>query len=77
MKTMLLSEFKAKCIGVMNEALRTHEPIVVTRRGHPIARIEPLFSEQPERTLGTRDRRMRILGDIVHADFSTDWESVS
>ena len=43
MKTVIISEFKAKCIAILREAQRTREPVVVTRRGKPLARIEPIY----------------------------------
>ena len=74
MKTMVISDFKAKCIAVLKETQRTRKPLIVTRRGHPIARIEPILDKMPERKLGVLKGKMRIKGDIVHADFSADWE---
>ena len=75
MKTMIVSKFKAQCIAVMKEAQRTHESILVTRRGHPLARIEPVYDDPPPRRFGTLKGKMRIKGDIVHADFGDEWES--
>lgn len=77
MKTVILSTFKANCIALLREAQRTSQPIIVTRRGKPLARIEPLHEPSPTRRLGTQRGRMRIKGDIVHADFAADWESGS
>ena len=74
MKTMVISQFKAKCIEVLREAQRTHEPILVTRRGHPLARIEPVYDDAPPRRLGALKGRMRLKGDILQADFSDEWE---
>jgi prevent-host-death family protein len=75
MKTMVISQFKAKCIAVMKEAQRSHEPVLVTWRGHPLARIEPVYDNPAPRRFGTLKKRMRIKGDIVHADFADDWET--
>lgn len=77
MKTIMLSVFKANCIALLREAQKTAEPIVVTRRGQPLARIEPLRQAAPVRRFGKQRGRMRIKGDIVHADFSADWEAGS
>ncbi|MFN7814220.1 MAG: type II toxin-antitoxin system Phd/YefM family antitoxin [Planctomycetia bacterium] len=74
MKTVILSTFKAHCIALLREAQRTSEPIIVTRRGRPLARIEPVREPVPSRRFGRQRGRMRIKGDIVHADFSADWE---
>jgi|694.fasta_scaffold59566_5 prevent-host-death family protein len=75
MKTVILSTFKSHCIALLREAQRTAEPIIVTRRGRPLARIEPVREPVPSRRFGRQRGRMRIKGDIVHADFSADWES--
>ena len=75
MKTVILSTFKAHCIAMLREAQRTSEPIIVTRRGRPLARIEPVSEPTPRRRFGKQRGRMTIKGDIVHADFSTDWEA--
>jgi prevent-host-death family protein len=77
MKTVMLSAFKANCIALLREAQRTAEPIVVTRRGRPLARIEPIREPVPMRRFGRQRGRMKIKGDIVHADFSADWETDS
>lgn len=74
MKTVILSTFKAHCIALLREAQRTSEPIIVTRRGRPLARIEPVREPLPKRRFGRQRGRLRIKGDIVHADFSADWE---
>jgi prevent-host-death family protein len=77
MKTVILSTFKAQCIALLREAQRTAEPIIVTRRGRPLARIEPVREPVPRRRFGKQRGRMQIKGDIVHADFSADWENGS
>lgn len=75
MKTILISEFKAKCIAVLSEAQRTREPVMVMRRGKPPAKIEPVCEDDPpSREFGTMKRSMKIIGDIVETDFSDDWE---
>ena len=77
MTTVILSTFKANCIALLREAQWTAEPIIVTRRGRPLARIEPVREPTPVRRFGKQLGRMRIKGDIVHADFAADWEAAS
>ena len=77
MKTVIISEFKAKCISILKEAQRTREPVVVTRRGKPLARIEPIIEAAPRRQLGALRGRMRIMGDIVRSDSEQDWDMLS
>lgn len=77
MTTLLISDFKAKCIEVLNAVHDKGESVVVTRRGEPLAKIVPL--EEPQSTL----RRLGGLageaverGDLINTDFAGDWESL-
>ena len=73
MKTVLVSEFKAKCIGLLKNVQKTKEPIVVTRRGEPIARVEPIVKPKKGVRLGALKGWMEIKGDIIHSDMEKDW----
>lgn len=74
MKTMLISDFKARCIAALREAQDTGEPLVITRRGQPIARIEPLPATPGERPLGALQGRMKLHTDLVRATSEDEWE---
>jgi len=72
MKTMIISEFKAKCIATLKAVEQSGESVLVTRRGRPIVEIDPV-AEAGGRTLGAQRGAMRILGDIVKSDFAEEW----
>ena len=74
MRTLAVSAFKAQCIAILREAQRSGEPLLVTRRGRPLARIEPISEEASERRLGQFRGRMQIRGDIVNSSSEEDWE---
>lgn len=76
MKTMTISEFKSKCIAVLKEARRSGKALVVTWRGEPIARIEPMRGTRKTRELGVFRGRMTLVGDIVQVDTTNDWEAI-
>lgn len=40
--TVAASEFKAKCLKLLDEVAETGETIVVTKRGKPVARLGPM-----------------------------------
>ena len=40
-ETMKASEFKAKCLALMDEVARTGERIVITKNGEPVAELVP------------------------------------
>jgi prevent-host-death family protein len=70
------SEFRAKCLAILDEVERTGEEIVILKRGRPVARVVPPAIGQenyPQRSLkGT----VKILGDIVGPVISAeDWEA--
>jgi prevent-host-death family protein len=77
MKTMVISDFKAKCTSVLREAQRSGKPLLVTRRGRPIARIEPIAEAASERRLGLFRGQMRIRGDIVESSSEGDWDMLA
>ena len=74
---MGISEFKAKCINELKEAQSTRTPILVTHRGKPLARVEPVIEKPKTRVLGNLRGSAQILGDIVETDFSSDSEALA
>jgi prevent-host-death family protein len=73
-KTVKAAEFKAKCLQLMDEVARTGEPVVVTKRGAPIAQLVPV-RKQSRRLSGFMKGRVEILGDIV-APVDVEWEAL-
>jgi prevent-host-death family protein len=39
MKSVAVSEFKAQCLALLEDVARTGEPLLVTKRGKPLARV--------------------------------------
>ncbi len=74
MTSITITEFKSKCIAVLKDCQRSGKGLIITWRGHPLARVEPITRQPHRRTLGSFRGRMRITGDIVRADTSADWE---
>ena len=63
-RTIKASEFKARCLQLMDGVAETGEEIVITRRGRPVSRLVPC-REQPEAIFGADRDVIRIHGDIV------------
>ena len=52
-EVVTISKFKASCLALLDKVKRTGQPILVTRRGEPIAQvIPPPATEMPESWLG-------------------------
>lgn len=73
MKTVLISEFKAKCIGLLKEVKKTGKPLTITLRGEPLVRVEPIPTEKRRPRLGTLKGQIIIKGDIINSDMEDDW----
>ena len=76
MRELKASEFKAKCLAVLDEVDRTGEPVTILKRGRPVARLVPeprATARYPQKTLaGT----VEILGDIIApAAPASAWEA--
>jgi prevent-host-death family protein len=76
-KEILVSEFKAKCIGLLSAVADGGEELLVTKRGVPLARVLPVIPTIPaDRCLGDSVGKVHFHGDIVSDEFSEDWESL-
>jgi len=65
-RTMPAAEFKAKCLQAMDEVAETGEPLIVTKRGRPVARLVPVASK-PKTLRGFLAGKVRARGDLVAA----------
>jgi prevent-host-death family protein len=73
MKSMAAGKFKAQCLQVMEEVRTTKEPVVITKRGRPVARLVPAESDTQE-FLGRLKEIIKITGDIESpVEPSTSW----
>lgn len=71
--TVRASEFKAKCLELMDRVAATGQSIVVTKRGVPVARLAPVV-ERPATLRGFLGRPVEIVGDIV-GPIADDWDA--
>jgi prevent-host-death family protein len=66
-------EFKAKCLQVLDEVQRLRMPVIITKRGKPVAKLVPL-DDQRESFIGSMKGSMEIIGDII-APIDVKWEA--
>ncbi len=67
---MGISEFKSGCIRILKE-LQT--PLIITHRGQPVARIEPIKAGG-NRTLGALRHLGTLHANLVETGFAAEWE---
>ena len=72
-KIIKASEFKAKCLRLMDQVAETGTTLVITKNGRPVAQLGPVVSRTP--TLAGAHRGMiAIVGDIV-SPIGEEWEA--
>lgn len=77
-KTRIVSatEFKARCLAILNEIEERGGPITITRRGLPVAVLGPARTSTWKSPRNSWAGKARICGDIVNVDMSSLWEAV-
>jgi prevent-host-death family protein len=79
MDEIAISEFKAKCLSLLQQVSKTKQPIRITRFGKPVADVVPPAETQVDRNawIGSGKGTAKILGDIVSpANAPDDWEAL-
>jgi prevent-host-death family protein len=76
MQEIAISEFKAKCLAVIERVRSTKKPIRITRFGKPVAEVVPPTAVEDRKAwIGSMKNTMRITGDIVSpATDEDEWE---
>ncbi len=72
MKKVAAGEFKQTCLRLLDEVRDSREPIIVTKRGVPVAKLVPLAEETPGSWLGGMAGTVEITGDIVSPAMSEE-----
>ncbi|MCK5842175.1 MAG: type II toxin-antitoxin system Phd/YefM family antitoxin [Candidatus Sabulitectum sp.] len=47
MRTMAITDFKAHALQILAQIAKTKEPVVITKRGKPLAEIIPFMENRP------------------------------
>jgi prevent-host-death family protein len=76
MKTMPAGQFKARCLKIMDEVRSTREPVVITKKGRPVAKLVPAEASSDD-FLGKLAGVMKIVGDITQPiEEAETWEAL-
>lgn len=67
------TEFKARCLELMDRVAATGNPVVITKRGRAIVRLVPA-QQRPRSIVGALKGHARIRGDIV-SPMDLRWEA--
>ena len=70
------SEFKAKCLALMDEVAKTGERVVITKNGKPVADLVPHQPATSQKSLfGIWKDEIEIVGDII-SPIDVEWDAL-
>lgn len=67
------SEFKARCLELMDTVHDTHEQIVITKHGTPVAKLVP-FEEKFPSAVGYMRGTVLSYGDLI-SPIDAEWDA--
>jgi prevent-host-death family protein len=79
-KTISASEFEGRCTELIERVTRTRQPLLITRRGKPVAQVSPYAASKPRGRKAMRAKPLRPLpGNILRersplSSNDEDWE---
>jgi prevent-host-death family protein len=75
MKKIAAAEFKSQCLMLMDHVRSTRQPLLITKRGKPVAKLVPLDTAEDD-FIGRLKGVFRVVGDIESPVEPTEaWES--
>ena len=73
MRTVKASEFKAKCLKIMDEVAATGEPVIITKYGVPVAQLVSAV-QKPKTLFGALSGSILYMGDII-SPIDVEWNA--
>lgn len=76
MKKIAAGEFKAHCLKIMDRVEQSREPVLITKKGRPVAKLVPA-DQVPTDVFSCLKGKMEIVGDIESPVIpAVDWKSL-
>jgi prevent-host-death family protein len=77
MRTIAAGEFKQTCLRLLDEVGVSGEPVLITKRGKPVAQLTPVAPQHQDDWAGALRDRGSIHGDLVAPAAEADeWEAL-
>ena len=67
------ADFKANCLRLMDEEAQQRRPIIITKRGKPVAKLVPVEEPEPIPLFGRMAGSIKICGDIISPIEDVGW----
>ena len=78
METINASDFKARCLAILDHVSATGERVVILKRGRPVAELGPVRSVAVRYPQAGLERSVTVVGDIVEPALAAEeWEAAT
>jgi len=75
-RTIKASEFKAKCLALMDEVAASGDTLVITKNGRPVAELKPYQQPREKNLFGIWKGKIEVIGDIISPIDGLEWEAM-
>jgi len=72
-KYVAAADFKANCLRLMDEVAQQRRPIIITKRGKPVAKLVPVEEQETIDLFGYMAGTAKICGDIISPIEDAGW----
>ena len=72
-KQIPITQFKAQCLSLLEQVSKSGQPLVITKRGKPLAQVTRAVAKRRP-LMGSMRGTAEEVGDIVYFDTSDEWE---
>jgi len=76
MQTVKASDFKARCLALMDEVARHGEPLIITKNGRPLVELRPYRAKGAKAPFGLHKGKVTITGDLIEPIDVEAWEAL-
>ena len=77
MRKITVGQFNRNCLKILDEMSSRWEPVIITKKGKPIAKLVRPDAQTSDDIFGCLRGKMKIVGDIVSPIVPLeDWESL-
>jgi prevent-host-death family protein len=78
MPRIAATQFKAKCLELMDRVCERRESYVITKHGRPVAKLVPADRPRSRSVLGALEGRFQSEGDLVaSARTDREWDDLA
>lgn len=71
---MTVTQFKARCLGVIDKVQKEKTRVTITRHGRPAAELVPVSASSPGKLFGRSKESTVIVGDLLSTGENWDAE---